>query len=122
MVSKKVVNAVLKNAISSNLTTFVNVVLESVMQRESWNDTKINRCLEIIAGERLYTPEDFKNVDLVAAVKRLALRSEHVFDAKLIAVDNFEQVVSIEYSCGNKDDENPNTYCHEFAINQVLES
>lgn len=123
MISEKVINAVLKNASHTHLQDFAKIVISSIQNRESWNDEKLNHCLEIISGENPYNVADFESVDLKEVIRKFGYRQEcNIIDAKLVYVDNFESTVRIEYSIQKEGEESPSVYNTDISISQILQS
>ena len=123
MLSKKVIKAVLKNATYDALQKFAEIVIDSIISRESWNDAKLNACLELISGDVPYTAKDFENVDLKEVIRKFGYRQEcNIIDAKLVYIDNFENTVRIEYSIQKEGEESPSVYNTDISISQILQS
>lgn len=122
MLSKKVINAVLKNATCDALQNFAKVVISSIQNRESWNDQKLNRCLEVISGEDLYNVADFELVDLKEIVRKYGYQGADVIDAKISYIDNFENTIRIEYSIQKEGEELASVYNIDISISQIFQS
>lgn len=123
MISEKVINAVLKNATHTHLQDFAKVVISSIQNRESWNDQKLNRCLEVISGEDLYNVADFELVDLKEIVRKYGyIQGADVIDAKISYIDNFENTVRIEYSIRKEGEELASVYNTDVSISQIFQS
>ena len=123
MISEKVINAILKNASYDDLKNFAKVVISSILNRESWNDAKLNLCLELIAGNTPYVEKDFEKVDLKEVLRKYGYRQDcDIIDANLVYIDNFENTVRIEYSIQKEGEESPSVYNTDVSISQILQS
>lgn len=123
MISEKVINAVLKNATHTHLQDFAKIVMSSIQNRESWNDQKLNHCLEIISGENPYSVADFELVDLKEIVRKYGyIQGADVINAKISYIDNFENSVRIEYSIQKEGEESPSVYNTDISISQIFQS
>ena len=123
MLSKKVIKAILKNAKYEALQKFAEIVIDSIINRESWNDAKMNACLELISGDIPYTAKDFENVDLKEVLRKYGYRQDcELIDAKLVYIDNFENTIHVEYSIQKEGEESPSVYNTDISISQILQS
>lgn len=123
MLSKKVIKAVLKNASYEDLQKFAEIVIDSIISRESWNESKLNACLELISGDIPCTAKDFEKIDLKEVIRKYGyIQDCELIDAKLVYVDNFENTIRIEYSIQKEGEESPSVYNTDISISQILQS
>lgn len=105
MISKKIIEAVIKQAKPYDKDKLLSTFITELGGNYSYNDDKVNHCLELLLDETKYISPDDVNIDYIKENfnKYLYKAEEYIIkDIELKSIDNIEGIIYINYNTKEK--------------------
>lgn len=105
MISKAIIEAVIKQAKPADKDNMLSMFITKLSDNYSYNDDKVNHCLELLlGGTNLVTPNNV-NMDYIKKnFSKYVYKAEKyiIKDIELKSIDNIEGVIYVDYKYKEK--------------------
>lgn len=105
MISKSIIEAVIKQAKPADKDMMLGKFIVKLSDNYSYNDDKVNHCLELLLGVTKYVSTDDVNMNYVKEhFNEYIYKSENyiIKDIELKSIDNIEGIIHIDYKSKEK--------------------
>ena len=105
MISKSVIEAVIKQAKQADKDMMLNAFIVNLGGYYSYNDDKVNHCLELLLGGTKYVNPDEVNMDYIKKNfnKYVYNADKYIIkDIDIKNIDNIEGVIRVDYKSKEK--------------------